>query len=65
MKSFNGCQVERKEHSRTSQPAPAEFLDIYRELSASGSSIISIHLSTALSGALPVCSDGCGNAAKC
>ncbi|NQS74959.1 MAG: DegV family protein [Peptococcaceae bacterium] len=47
---FYRRQVERKEHSRTSQPAPAEFLDIYRELSASGSSIISIHLSTALSG---------------
>jgi len=47
---FYRRQVELKEHSRTSQPAPAEFLDIYRELSASGSSIISIHLSAALSG---------------
>ncbi|MDD4765968.1 MAG: DegV family protein [Desulfotomaculaceae bacterium] len=43
-------QVERKEYSRTSQPAPAEFLCVYKELSSSGSSVISIHLSSALSG---------------
>lgn len=47
---FYNRQVERKEHSRTSQPAPAEFLCVYKELSSSGSSVISIHLSAALSG---------------
>ncbi|MBP7331725.1 MAG: DegV family protein [Firmicutes bacterium] len=48
---FYRRQIERKEYSRTSQPAPAEFLSIYKELSSSGSSVISIHLSSALSGA--------------
>ncbi|MBP7332894.1 MAG: DegV family protein [Firmicutes bacterium] len=48
---FYRRQIERKEYSRTSQPAPAEFLSIYKELASSGSSVISIHLSSALSGA--------------
>jgi DegV family protein with EDD domain len=47
---FYRRQVEKKEYSRTSQPAPAEFCSIYRELSLSCSSIISIHLSSDLSG---------------
>lgn len=47
---FYQRQVEKKEYSRTSQPAPAEFLSIYRELSSSGGSVISIHLSSDLSG---------------
>lgn len=47
---FYRRQVERKEYSRTSQPTPAEFCSLYRELSMSCSSIISIHLSSALSG---------------
>jgi DegV family protein with EDD domain len=42
--------VEKKEYSRTSQPSPAEFCNIYKELSLSGSCIISIHLSAGLSG---------------
>ncbi len=49
-KQFYTRQVERKEYSRTSQPTPAEFLGVYRELSKSGGSVISIHLSSALSG---------------
>ena len=42
--------VEKNEYSRTSQPAPAEFCSVYKELSLSGSSLISIHLSSGLSG---------------
>lgn len=47
---FYRRQVEKKEYSRTSQPAPAEFCEVYKELSLSGSSIISLHLSSGLSG---------------
>lgn len=47
---FYRRQVEKKEYSRTSQPAPAEFYKVYSELSAGGGSIISIHLSSTLSG---------------
>lgn len=47
---FYRRQVEKKEYSRTCQPAPAEFLSIYKELSSSGDSVISIHLSSAMSG---------------
>jgi DegV family protein with EDD domain len=47
---FYRRQVERKEYSRTSQPTPAEFCSLYKELSKSCSSIISIHLSSELSG---------------
>ena len=47
---FYRRQVERNEYSRTSQPTPAEFFSIYSELSISCSSIISIHLSSDLSG---------------
>lgn len=47
---FYRRQVEKKEFSSTSQPTPAEFADVYRELSAAGASIISIHLSSNLSG---------------
>lgn len=43
-------QVEKKEYSRTSQPAPAEFYNVFSGIIASGASIISIHLSSALSG---------------
>lgn len=34
----------------TSQPSPAEFLDVYRPLAEEGREIISIHISAALSG---------------
>jgi len=47
---FYRRQVEKKEYSITSQPAPAEFYNVFSGLTASGASIISIHLSTALSG---------------
>lgn len=47
---FYRRQIEKKEYSRTSQPAPAEFCEVYKELSLSGSSIISLHLSSGLSG---------------
>lgn len=35
---------------RTSQPSPAEFVRLYRELTKDGSSVVSIHLSSKLSG---------------
>lgn len=47
---FYRRQVEKKEYSRTSQPTPADFCNVYKELSLSGNSIISIHLSSGLSG---------------
>ena len=47
---FYRRQVEKKEYSRTSQPAPAEFYNVFSGITASGTSIISIHLSYALSG---------------
>lgn len=46
---FYRRQVEKREVSKTSQPAPVEFATVYSELS-DGNSIISIHLSSALSG---------------
>lgn len=42
--------VEKKQFSATSQPSPADFVTAYRELSASGDPVISIHISSALSG---------------
>ena len=42
----------RPEHPTTSQPAPASFMDIYRDAGADGSAIVSIHLSSKLSGTL-------------
>lgn len=36
--------------SSTSQPSPAEFLDVYQPFSDQGDSIVSIHISAALSG---------------
>lgn len=47
---FYRRQLEKSEVSKTSQPAPVEFATVYSELSAGGNSIISIHLSSALSG---------------
>lgn len=35
---------------KTSQPSPGDFLEVYKELSAEGDSIISIHISSELSG---------------
>ncbi len=42
--------IENKQSSTTSQPSPAEFASAYRELSAGGYPIISIHISSVLSG---------------
>ncbi|MFX4260838.1 DegV family protein [Pelotomaculum propionicicum] len=42
--------VEKKEYSRTSQPAPAEFCKVFKELTSDGSSVLSLHLSSCLSG---------------
>lgn len=47
---FYHRQVEKKEYSRTSQPAPAEFYRVYSGIAASGANLISIHLSSTLSG---------------
>lgn len=38
------------ERASTSQPSPAEFLDVYRALTAAGDSVISLHISARLSG---------------
>lgn len=37
-------------HPRTSQPAPGEFLAVYRRLAADGRPIVSMHISSQLSG---------------
>jgi len=42
--------VENRELSVTSQPTPAEFASAYSRLSADGGSIISIHISSSMSG---------------
>ncbi|OPX84673.1 MAG: DegV domain-containing protein [Pelotomaculum sp. PtaB.Bin104] len=42
--------VENRELSSTSQPTPAEFATTYLRLQAAGGSIISIHISSAMSG---------------
>ncbi len=42
--------VENKEYSRTSQPAPAEFRKVFKDLTSDGSSVVSLHLSSCLSG---------------
>ncbi|MDD3653504.1 MAG: DegV family protein [Desulfotomaculaceae bacterium] len=42
--------VEKRELSVTSQPTPAEFAATYQRLHAKGGSIISIHISSAMSG---------------
>lgn len=47
---FYQRQVDRKESSGTSQPSPADFAAVYGKLAEKGNSIISIHLSSALSG---------------
>lgn len=39
-------------HPRTSQPAPGDFLTVYRELEAAGHPICSIHISAEMSGTL-------------
>ncbi len=47
---FYRRQVEKKEMSGTSQPTPVEFASVYNKLAVGGHSIISIHISSALSG---------------
>ncbi len=43
-------QMEKNKIPGTSQPTPAEFASAYKKLAADGSSIISIHISSAMSG---------------
>jgi len=43
-------QMEKNKIPGTSQPTPAEFASVYKKLAADGSSIISIHISSAMSG---------------
>jgi len=38
------------EHPRTSQPSPGDFAKVYEELTKDGSSVVSIHISSDLSG---------------
>lgn len=40
----------RTEMPRTSQPSPAAFVDVYREVSNPGDTVLSLHLSSKLSG---------------
>lgn len=47
---FYRRQVERRETSTTSQPTPVEFASVYSKLAAGGNSIISIHISSGMSG---------------
>jgi len=47
---FYSRLVKKGESSRTSQPTPLEFAQLYKKLSADGNSIISIHISSAMSG---------------
>lgn len=44
--------VSSKDHPRTSQPSPGDFLELYKELTADGDHVVSVHLSGALSGTL-------------
>lgn len=43
-------QVQSKEISTTSQPTPVEFVDAYRPLAGAGNFIVSIHISSLMSG---------------
>lgn len=47
---FYRRQIERKEFSTTSQPTPSEFAEVYKDLAVRGGSIISIHISSGMSG---------------
>lgn len=47
---FYRRQKQSKELSSTSQPTPAEFAAVYQKLAGPGDSIISIHISSELSG---------------
>lgn len=47
---FYRRMLESRELSTTSQPTPAEFAAVYRQLAAAGGSVISIHISSAMSG---------------
>lgn len=48
---FYRRMLENRELSTTSQPSPAEFAAVYSKLAAAGGSIISLHISSAMSGA--------------
>lgn len=37
-------------HPRTSQPSPGDFLDVYRRAGAEGQAVVSVHISSLLSG---------------
>lgn len=42
--------VSSPHHPNTSQPSPADFAEVYKELAANGDEIVSIHLTSKLSG---------------
>ena len=48
--SSTACWRPRKVFPSTSQPSPGEFADLYRRLAASDPDILSIHISSGLSG---------------
>jgi EDD domain protein, DegV family len=47
---FYQMLTQREEMPRTSQPSPAAFADVYREISQPGDTILSLHISSKLSG---------------
>lgn len=49
-----------KNYPVTSQPSPAEFADLYRELAAADPEILSIHISSGLSGTMNAARVGAG-----
>lgn len=58
--SFIEKLTQSKIHPKTSQPSPADFEKVYRELTADGSDVISIHISSHLSGTFQSAQIGAG-----
>jgi len=52
VKEFYEKMASSPQLPRTSQPTPGEFKDTYAELTADGSSVVSIHISSRMSGTL-------------
>jgi DegV family protein with EDD domain len=57
---FYRRQAERKEFPTTSQPTPSEFAEVYKDLAVRGGSIISIHISSGMSGTVQSARMGAG-----
>lgn len=48
--NFYDLMRKSPEHPRTSQPSPGDFAKVYEELTKDGSTVVSVHISGALSG---------------